>query len=441
MFKNSINVSCLTIVFFLSFLATSCKTKDDNKEGVIAKYVFELTEKSQVNSDEKIIIDDIYRVSSYNNRVLYIHQESLTEKRDNFIKFKAKPAALPIFSDGVIYYADQEGRINAISEANGSKIWSHDFSSRALQKYYNGGGLAISEGKLYVTNGSRFLFVINLEGGYEILAREFDDRIKSKPIIVKDNKILIQTVTNHIIFYDIVNSNLVWDIEGEGDMINSTNYISPLIYKDNFIFNYNTGKVFSVNMNNLNINWQFYFKEGIEDLNFFNLDSFSFSTEPIIDQNDLYIANNSGKIAKLNIETGETIWSSKVHDVQSMSLLGNNLFVINNAKQILALSLKDGKVKWVSDIIDSIKKDKNQNKALVFLPPLLVRKDNEIYIAALSNNRDLYLYKYDSENQLLSCFAEYHKTAYRFLDYILGPSENCPTSSCFITDRGILFNQ
>jgi len=109
------------------------------------------------------------------------------------------------------------------------------------------GGILHHEGKLYVTNGSQMLGVLNLENGRILMTKKLPDIIVSAPQI-HGNVILLLTLGNQLYAIDKDNGSLIWDHAGNPETLTYGNMSAPVIDAHNRIFvAYSSVQVFVLN--------------------------------------------------------------------------------------------------------------------------------------------------------------------------------------------------
>jgi len=104
---------------------------------------------------------------------------------------------------------DSQGHVSAFSLKDNKITWTTDIAKGSLDRNFNAGGILYSDEKLFVTNGSRNLVILDAQTGDEIIRKEFPDILRTKPVMADDRILLVQTISNQLIAYDIKSSNLL----------------------------------------------------------------------------------------------------------------------------------------------------------------------------------------------------------------------------------------
>lgn len=367
------------ILLLLSLTLIGCSGTGFKK----SRTIVELTPKLVLQNNDPIIIDSssLYSLESGSKEV------SLT---------KSNIIARPILVGDFVYFIDARGNVSCFSISSRKIIWSQDVSDKPENNHL-GGGIEYYQNKLYVTNGSRFLVILNSENGVEIIRKQFPDIIRIKPTILKNNIVLVQTVSNQVFGYDIGRASIVWQHETLSESISSNHHVSPIEYDNHLIVNYTSGQIFSINLANGTEEWLFNLSDSGNNIDLPSFNPIAIACDPIFDNGYLYVAGTIGKLTKLNLKNGNIVWQIDAQDVQSMSKIGNSLFITNNAKQAAAIDMNNGQVKWLADLYST---DKTKYQPASFLPPFATKDNDKVILNIVNNHGEMFTFALDNDGAL-----------------------------------------
>lgn len=322
------------------------------------------------------------------------------EKKTHSYKISNKAIiAEPAIAKGMMYSVDKQGYVNAFSLKEKKLLWKKNIAGSEVDRHFNSGGILFSDGKLYVTHGSRNLVILDAVTGHELIRKEFPDIIRSKPVMADDKLLLVQTISNQLVAYNIKNSKLVWMHEGGIEIISSKNHIHPIVHNGHVLVSYSSGEVVYLNATNGSELWRY----SLSNSELLGLPSFEPSviiTKPIISVDFTYFATSNGKIVKLNLHDGKEIWVKLAEDIQSMVLHDNSLIVTNNARQIALLSAVDGKVNWTGNLISTKERMSKKPKTVSFLDPFVVKNGSNYTVNVIASNGEIYQFTTNNLGQL-----------------------------------------
>lgn len=385
------------------------------------KTIVEITPKVSVTSDEDIIFPE----DALNNALI---NYSSNNKQYNIAKDKI--IAQPICVKGVIYVLNDKGLITAFSKDNRKTLWLSNISDNS-QQIYASGGIMHHNGKLYITNGSKHLVVVDAANGYELFRKAFPDIIKIKPVKLDEEHVIVQTVSNQLFVYNINQFTIKWQHEGLPSTLVYSYHVAPVVYDKQIFVNYNSGYFAALDKDNGNEQWFFNLSDDY-DVSTPNLNPTTLITDPILDEQDLYIATSSNKIIKLNRTDGSVIWETNAFGIESISLISNNLFATNNANQVFALSLINGQVKWVSNLFDY--DNKLLKNAIDFLPPfVVVNADKTKSLLVIGDNGKAYYFSFDDG------VLKNEPTVINIINNVLYTMFSCCGDLYLVTNNAIVF--
>lgn len=351
------------------------------------KNIVELTPKLSLQSNESIHLGASAEIYIFNPNML-------KGKQYNFVRNKT--ITEPVFAGDMIYALDIRSNISAFSIEKNKIIWSYNLS-RNTKDNYIGGGILLYNDKLYVTYGSRLLVVLDAKTGYEIIRKQLPDITRTKPVMLDNNVVLVQTISNQTIALNAETLKHVWEHESLAEVLSASYFMTPIVHNDSVIITYNSGQILALNTKNGEVKWNFEFAN-FDHVAIPNFEEASILCAPIYDSKNLYIATGLGTLIKLNAETGTVIWQVNAEDIQSTSLIGNNLFVTNNARQIAVFNPETGQVKFIADLTDG--KDSKKLKSATFLAPFIGENNSSQSLNIIAMDGILYSFDLDNTGHL-----------------------------------------
>ena len=370
-------------LLLLPMLLTSC----DHLGSTKVKNLIDLTPRLEVESSNLLKITD-GKKNPFSN-----------EETKSYKLAKRTIIAKPAIAKGTMYSIDKEGYVSAFSLKTKKILWTTDIAKGALDRNFNTGGVLFSDGKLYITNSSRYLVILDANTGHEIIRKEFPDILRVKPIMANERLLLVQTISNQLIAYDIKSLKLIWMNEGGLETISTRNHVHPVVYNGHALVSFTSGEVLYVDINTGKEQWRYNLTTS-SDVGLPSFDPSVIVTTPIISGNYAYFATSNGKIIKIDLDNGAPAWLRMANDVQSMSLVGENLFITNNARQISALSAHNGKISWVGNLISTKDRSAKKPKTTLFQDPFVTKTDNGFAVNVIASNGELYQFNINEKGNL-----------------------------------------
>ena len=303
----------------------------------------------------------------------------------------------PEIVKNTVYSSDDKGFITAFSLTENKKLWQKNIKGDILDRSFIGGGILYNDGKLYVTNGTRYLIVLDAVTGIEEFRKEFSDIIRVKPIMASNNRLLIQTVSNKLYVIDSNSFKIFWAHEGGLKTISSSNHAHPTLFKDKVIVSYSSGEIFALELQNGGIVWR-YTLTAQDNVSLPGFVPSTVQTQPIISDDFMYFASSNDKLVKLYLYTGLPVWTKKLYDIQTLTLHEQVLIVTNNARQVATINAENADISWVGNLISKADRSKKKTKTALFLAPFLSVKDGVYAINVAADNGELYSFVADESS-------------------------------------------
>lgn len=371
------------ILLSLSVLITGCDKLGTSK----VKNLIDLTPKLEIEENKKISFMAAKPNPFKNKKLSDYHiakQNLITE---------------PVIVKDIVYSLSRNGTVSAFSLQEKKILWTSDIGKNEAHREFSEGGVLISEDKLFVTYGTRHLVIIDSANGAEIIRKEFPDVLRGKPVMSPGNIIIVQTLSNQLVGFNVKNYRNIWMHEGGLEIISSKNQASPVQHNGKVLASYSSGEVVYLDAVSGSEIWRFNLAENQETA-LPSLDPAVVIAKPIISGSHAYLATSNGKIIKLSLDDGSAVWIKQASDLQSITLKDDNLIVTNNARQVAIISSHTGKTNWVGNLISAKERSSKKIKTLFFFEPFVTLDGDDYSLNVLANNGELYSFTLSKEGQL-----------------------------------------
>ena len=321
------------------------------------------------------------------------------EKQKSYNIARASIISEPAIAKKIVYSIDRKGHVSAFSIKEKKIVWTTDIAGNTSSRNFYNGGILYSNDKLFVTNGTRYLVILDAVTGREIIRKEFPDILRTKAIMATGDLVIVQTISNQLVAYNINDSKFIWMHEGGIETISAKAHIHPVLYKGDIIASYSSGEVVAVDVKTGQEKWR-YSLLNFSDVTLPGFEPAVITTEPIIAGENGYFATSTGKVIKLNLANGMPVWVKEAEDVQSMFLHQGNLFITNNARQIAAIGTDNGKVSWIGDLISEKERSKRKPKPALFQKPFVSVEGTGFAVNVIAGNGEIYKFTTDENGNL-----------------------------------------
>lgn len=264
--------------------------------------------------------------------------------------------ASPIVVGNFIYVLDTRATVRAFSTVNGGALWSVYLTPEDEEDDEGfGGGIAASDGKLFVVTGFGTVAALDLATGKKAWSRELGVPIRSAPT-AKDGRVYATTVNNEIFALSAANGETIWKFRGVKESAGLLGSTSPAISGGYVIVPYSSGDIVAFREADGSAVWTDSLSKtgSLSSLAQMN----DITGRPVISGGRVYAISHGGRFVSLDLKTGARIWGKDISGIQTPWVAGDTIFIVSLDNQVMALSRVDGKVRWIVSLSDIVKADK-----------------------------------------------------------------------------------
>jgi outer membrane protein assembly factor BamB len=391
------NISKLLPLFLTIFIISGC---DKNRNTV--KQIIDFTPKLHQETDtQNISLDQPLEVRQWNGSDFLNQVPSNFAIKDlNFAFQKSKMSlsgeitAAPIIKDDLLFVLDSKNNVTCYDLKLQSLQWQTSLNLGLDKVGVFFGGLTLFDDRLYITNNSQELIVLEAATGYQLSRLKLND-ILLNPVTVDENGIYLLTASNQIIALKKNDLSLLWQASGAQSSLSLSlqSLTQPIVLDDGVLMALYSGQLIYSDKNNGQPKWQISLdgeQPELSDLSYANL-----SSQIVVDNKIAFVPSSLGVLTKIDLNSGQEIWRKAIQDILSINKFGNLLVVTTNAQEIAGISSDTGEVFWV---INLAQEGKGYKKPYNLLTPVMM--NDKIYVFSTKGQ----MYKLSKEGILLEQF-------------------------------------
>jgi outer membrane protein assembly factor BamB len=416
-------LSALTNLAFVTLLLQGCFSSDDNiinKDNVARKPAIDnsrmgviagaVSEKGSEIKFGPSVRDSEWHYADY--RPAENLQLTALPKSDTSYSVGKDPKrgtiinSTPVLAEGKIFTLGGQGELTARDVNDPSKVlWEtqaekeyfkenkedKDFYERLKKSIYdknqfNGGNIAYSNGKVFVTTKRGNVFAFDAGNGELRWQRNFTVPVRTSPAI-GDNKVIVGTFDDEIFALDEADGDILWKHSGLKEKSKYSTSPTPLIMGNKVIVGYSSGEVFALSMANGSPLWSTILGSGFTMSAFqSNINDIKYS--PIYGEGKVFIVSGDGSLNAIDTDTGQKIWTypSKIANAPWYS--NGFVFAVTYDQKIIAVNAKNGAAVLSKTIITEADDELNISGPVIAEGKILVNdnKGNLYQISALDGS-------------------------------------------------------
>ena len=275
---------------------------------------------------------------------------------------KLRITADPVVAGGRVFTLDSGAQVTATS-LSGAPLWTRDLTPVTdKQGQGTGGGMAVEGDTLYVSVGYGVFAALDVTSGGIRWTQDLDATGSGTPTVWGD---LVYLTAGDDTGWAVRKSDgrVEWQMGASTTVNNVLGAPAPAITDQFAIFAFGSGEVQGV------------FRQG--GLGRWNtsvvgkrpgraLSSVSDVTSaPVVSGDRVYVGNQSGRLAALNVNSGKRIWTARDGAIGPVWPAGDSVFAITDLNELVRLDASDGSRIWGTPLPKFVK-DKPRKQSEIF---------------------------------------------------------------------------
>lgn len=284
----------------------------------------------------------------------------------------------PIFFDKKIFTLDANSVASAFN-LDGQLIWKKDLTPDGENSGdIFGGGLTAGKDKIFVTLGYGFLLSLDPTTGEKNWSQRLSGAGNNSSIF-DDGLVYLVSGDSKAWAIKADNGRVRWKIDAIGNDTNLISTISPAINEKYAVFGFGNGEIYVTFKKGGYVLWSSSLSSRIDGQVISAIDDIVAS--PLIIDKNLYVADGSGKVVSLKIESGERNWTAPFGSNSNFWAASGSLFFISDANELVRLKRKTGQTVWVTELPYYSKKKLGLSKKTVqYYGPIIA--GNQLIVAS-----------------------------------------------------------
>lgn len=268
----------------------------------------------------------------------------------------------PIVAEGRIFTIDAASRLTATSLA-GETLWTlnlvpaRDRAGEAI-----GGGLAAGGGLLFATTGYGRLLAIDPETGAVRWDQKLDATGTGDPTY-RDGLVYLVAGDTTAWAIEAETGRIRWRNDGVADVRNVAGGPAPAFAEGLIVFAFGSGELQGVFPEGGLARWSALVAGRREGTALSLVDDITGG--PVIAGGRVFAANNAGRLAALDLRSGERIWTAEQGAFDLIWPAGDSLFLVNDRNELLRLDASDGSRIWGVEL-PRYTRDRPRRRAEIF---------------------------------------------------------------------------
>lgn len=287
----------------------------------------------------------------------------------------------PVVVDNRVFVMDTKATVSAIDAADGSTVWKSgllpDIRERfRLREIFRragpeqtgfGGGVAFDGGRIFVTSGFGFVAALDAADGRELWRVQTGAPVRTPPTAYR-GLIFLATNTNEFMAIDQLTGQRQWTFSSFEETVRFLSSASAAASGDLVVAPFSSGELVAFLADTGRAVWTRTLarQTRLTALSVLN----DIAGSPVIDRGLVFAVSHGGRIAAIDIRSGQPVWETVLAGLQMPWVAGDYLFVVSVDGQLACLSRQEGSVVWVSQL-PRFRNEKNRKGLVSWAGPVL----------------------------------------------------------------------
>ncbi|HEY1301080.1 MAG TPA: PQQ-binding-like beta-propeller repeat protein [Stellaceae bacterium] len=253
----------------------------------------------------------------------------------------------PIVANGRIYAMDGAAEVGAFDTAKGNQLWRVDLKPDGDLGETFGGGVAFWKKRLYASSGYGQVLALDPGSGKVTWRKDVGAPVRAGPTVA-DGRVFAVTVENELVALAADDGRQLWTHNGIPETSTLLGGASPAVEGEVVVVPYSSGELYALTVENGRPVWS----DNLASTR--TADAVAALADirgrPVIDRGRVYAASHSGRLAAIDLRTGEHAWEQEIGTTHGPWVAGDYLFVVSNDGELVCLMRNDGKVRWLRQL-------------------------------------------------------------------------------------------
>lgn len=246
----------------------------------------------------------------------------------------------PLNTGDTLYAASAEGEIWSVKTENGEVRWYEDLDVDISA------GVGGDQGNLYLVTRDAKLKALSRQDGTELWEQALPNEALASPQS-NGSLVVVQTIDGKVMAFNTNGGDKVWQYDSDVPVLSMRAAGSPLVGADLVLASLANGKLMALSTETGQPVWQYEVGQPQGRTELERL--VDVASEPLILESAAMVVGYQGKLALVDLQSGQEIWSRRASSLQSPMIGGGNIFIAGANGDITAYRGSDRREVWTQD--------------------------------------------------------------------------------------------
>ncbi len=289
---------------------------------------------------------------------------------------KLRLGAAPVIADKKLFVMDVNATVTAFDADTGRKLWSAEtFADKKNREARFGGGVSYDDGKLFATNGLGDMVALSANDGAVLWRIKPGGPLRGAPTVA-NGAAYILSQDNQLFAINQTDGAIQWTQSGTLESQGVFGVAAPAASRGTIVSGFSSGELNAYRYENGRTLWSDTLARSTASTSVSSLADID--AEPVIDQGRVYAVGQGGRMAAVELATGQRLWEQNIAGISTPWIAGEWLFVVTDDARLVAVARGTGKIRWISQLRGFRNEEKKKN-AITWVGPVLA--GNKLWLA------------------------------------------------------------
>lgn len=251
----------------------------------------------------------------------------------------------PVIARNRLFTIDTVGDVGAFDATTGRQLWrTRIISEQEDRRPAFGGGVATDGERVYATTGYGIVAAFDAATGRQVWRRQLATPLRAAPA-VDGGRIFVTSLDSQLTALDTQKGEVLWQANATVEPAAVMGPGAPAVALDTVVAGFPSGELFALRVENGRTAWQDQLSRTGRTTALGALSGIAAS--PAIDRGRVFAIGHGGRMAALELATGQRVWERDFAGVNMAWTAGDWVFAVDIDGDLVALTRLDGKIRWV----------------------------------------------------------------------------------------------
>lgn len=256
--------------------------------------------------------------------------------------------APPVIAENRLFVMDTQAQVSGFDATSGKLIWRQkiELEGEGSQPAF-GGGVSILDGRVIATTGFGLVVAFDAGSGTELWRTRLSTPLRAAPG-GDEGRAFVVSQDGQLTALAADTGAQLWQANATVEPAAILGAGSPSVAMGTVVSGFPSGELFALRVENGRTMWQDQLSRTGRTTALGALSGITAS--PVIDRGRVFAISHGGRMAALELSTGQRVWERDFAGVNAPWVVGDWVFAVTVDAELVALTRTDGKIRWVTDL-------------------------------------------------------------------------------------------